>query len=157
MMQAWQSWKSAKAVAFLVVVAFTVGIGSSTAIYTVVQSLLLKPIPYHQSERWASVTGATPGDPEHMSGLNLDDVTEYQQRLRSFDVFGWVEFTNYNLTAPGQPQFLNGVEVTPSVTDNIGVRLESGQWFHDAREPLAVISYALWQRLGADPGFAARP
>lgn len=155
-LQAWQSWKSAKTVALLVVVAFTVGIGSSTAIYTVVNSLLLKPLPYQHGERWASVVGATLGDPAHMSGLNLDDVTEYQQRMRSFDVFGWVEFTNYNLTAPGQPQFLSGVEVTPSLPNSMGVNPQSGQWFRDAREPLAVISDSLWQRLGADPAFVGK-
>ena len=96
-------------VAFLVVVAFTVGIGSATAIYTVVNTLLLKPIPYQHGERWASVLGAELGDSEHMSGLSLDDVLEYRSRLRSFDVFGWIEFANYNLTAPGQPQFLSAV------------------------------------------------
>jgi len=154
--QAWQSWKSAKTVALLVVVAFTVGIGSATAIYTVVNTLLLKPVPYQHGERWASVLGATLGDPEHMSGLNLDDILEYQQRLRSFDVFGWIDFANYNLTAPGQPQFLNGVQVTPSLANGIGVNPQSGQWFRDAREPLAVISHSLWQRLGADPGFVGK-
>ena len=91
-----------------------------------------------------------------MSGLNLDDVLEYQQRLRSFDVFGWIEFANYNLTSPGQPQFLNGVQVTPSIPNSIGVNPQSGQWFRDAREPLAVISHSLWQRLGGDPGFVGK-
>ena len=121
-----------------------------------VNALLLKPVAYQHGERWASVLGATLGDSEHMSGLTLDDVLEFQQRLRSFDVFGWIDFENYNLTAPGQPQFLNGVQVTPSLPNSIGVNPQSGQWFRDAREPLAVISYSLWQRLGGDPGFVGK-
>jgi len=149
--QAWQSWKSARAAAFLIIVAFTIGIGSATAIYTIVNALLLKPVPYAHGDRWVSFTGGTPLDSDSMSGLSLDDMLEYQQRTRSFDVFGWVKFSHYNLTAPGQPQFVQGVAVTPALANGIGVNPRFGQWFRGADEPLAVISDSLWQRLGADP------
>src|ERR1035441_2388379 len=104
--QAWQSWKSAKATALLAVVAFTVGIGSATAIYAVIHSLLLKPLPYAHGERFVSLLGGSLDDPASKSSLNLSDVLEYQQRMRSFDVFGWMQLPNYNLSAPGQPQYL---------------------------------------------------
>ena len=56
-LQAWRSWKGAKATALLVVLAFTVGIGSATAIYAVIHSLLLKPLPYAHGERFVSMLG----------------------------------------------------------------------------------------------------
>src|SRR5664279_2857456 len=99
--QAWQSWKSAKATALLVVLAFTVGIGSATAIFAVIHSLLLKPLPYAHGERFVSVLGGSLDDPNGLASLNLGDVLEYQQRARSFDVFGRMQFVDYNLTAPG--------------------------------------------------------
>ena len=64
--QAWQSWKSAKATALLVVVAFTFGIGSATAIYAVIHSLLLKPLPYAHGERFVSVLGGSLKDPDSL-------------------------------------------------------------------------------------------
>ena len=156
-LQAWRSWKSAKATALLVVVAFTVGIGSATAIYAVIHSLLLKPLPYAHGERFVSMLGGSLDDPKSMSSLTLKDVQEYQQRIRSFDVFGWMQFTNYNLTAPGQPQYLNGVRVTPGLANNLGVSPRLGQWFlNGASGPVAVISNGLWQRLGSDPGIVGK-
>ncbi|MCX6630220.1 MAG: ADOP family duplicated permease [Candidatus Solibacter sp.] len=149
--QAWQSWKSAKATAFLVVVAFTVGIGSATSIYAVIHSLLLAPLPYAHGERFVSVLGGSLDNPNPMSSLNLKDVREYQQRIRSFDVFGWMQFTNFNLTAPGQPQYVNGVYVTPGLANSLGVNPRIGRWFRDlSGGPVAVIAHGLWQRLGAD-------
>src|ERR1035437_2588438 len=156
-LQAWQSWKSAKATAFLVVVAFTVGIGSATAIYAVIHSLLLKPLPYAHGERFVSLLRASLDDPASKSSLNLPDVLEYQRRMRSFDVFGWMQLPNYSLTAPGPPQYLNGAEVTPELANNLGVNPRIGRWFRDFSEgPVAVISDGLWRRLGADPSLVGK-
>ena len=155
--QAWQSWKSARATALLVIVAFAVGIGSATTIYAVVHSLLLKPLPYAHGERWVSVLGASPDDPNAMSSLRFDDVSEYGARMRSFDAFGWMQFEDFNLTAPGQPLYLNGVRVTPPLANSLGVSPKMGRWFQSGTAAEAVISAALWQRLGADPSVLGKP
>ena len=155
--QAWQSWKSAKATALLVVVAFTFGIGSATAIYAVIHSLLLKPLPYAHGERFVSLLGGTLNDPFSVSSLKLGDVREYQQRMRSFDAFGWMRYINYNLTAPGEPRFLNGIGVTPALANSLGVNPKLGRWFRDfADGPVAVISNGLWLRMGADAAIVGK-
>ena len=155
--QAWQSWKNARASALLTIVALTVGIGSATAMYAVIRSLLLKPLPYTQGERWVSLLGASRDDPKAMSALNVSDVLAYRQ-MRSFDAFGWMQFVDFNLTAPGQPQYLNGVRVTPPLANAVGVNPRLGRWFTQATgEPEAVISDALWLRLGGDPALVGKP
>src|ERR1039457_2965325 len=155
--QAWQSWKSAKATAFLVVVAFIVGIGSATAIYTVIHSLLLKPLPYAHGERFVSLLGGSLDDPGSRSSLRLADLREYQGHIRSFDAIGWMQFVHYNLTAPGEPRFLNGVRVTPALADSLGVNPGMGRWFRDlAGGPVAVISNGLWLRLGSDTAIVGK-
>jgi len=53
--QAWASWKTAPGIALLAVVAFAVGIGSATAIFTVVNGVLLQPLPYSGGERFVSL------------------------------------------------------------------------------------------------------
>src|SRR5215472_8052092 len=153
----WQSWKSAKAVAFLVVLALAIGIGSATAIFTVINALLLKPIPFDHGERFVSVLGASFDDPNGMSSLTLRDALQYQQQTRSFDVFGWFMFADYNLTAPGEAQQLYGVKVTPSLVNGLGVNPLLGNWFRDAAEPTAVLSYSLWKRLGGDSAIIGKP
>ena len=155
--QAWQSWKSAKATALLAVVAFTVGIGSATAIYAVIHSLLLKPLPYAHGERFVSLLGGSLNDPFSVSSLNLNDVREYQQGMRSFDAFGRMRYIHYNLTAPGEPRFLNGIGVTPALANSLGVNPKLGRWFRDfADGPVAVISNGLWLRLGADAAMVGK-
>jgi predicted permease len=112
----------------------------------------LKPVPFEHGERFVSVLGASFDDPNGMSSITLKDALEYQERSRSFDVFGCFAFGDYNLTAPGEPQHLNGVEVSPSLVNGLGVNPSMGGWFHDASAASAVLSHSLWTRLGSDPG-----
>ena len=149
----WRSWNSAKGVAFLAIVAFTVGIGAATAIFTVINGVMLKPLPYPQGQRFVTLYGARTNEPGQYSSSSFPDLIEYQARTTSFDVFGWFRLGNFNLTAPGEPQYLDGAAVTPALARNLGPpRL--GQWFIDERG--AVISTSLWTRLGSDPGIVGK-
>jgi predicted permease len=151
-----QSWNSARGVAFLVVLALTAGIGSVTTVYTVIDSLFLKPIPYAHGERFVTVLGADRSDPKGLSGLSLKDIAEYEKKLRAYDVFGCMQVTDYNLTAPGAPQHLRGAEVSPMLANGVGVAPERGHWFQDVKDSSAVLSHGLWLRLGGDPGMVGK-
>jgi len=128
---AWQSWKSARAVAALAAVAFAVGIGSATAIYTVVNGVMLRPLPYPDDHRFVALYGARFSEPRQRSSHTFPDLLEYQQRTQSFDVFGWFRPGSFNMTFAGQPQHVVGAEVTPSLVRNLGVNPIVGQWFLD--------------------------
>ncbi len=150
----WRSWKSAKGVAVLAIVAFAVGIGAATAIFTVINSVMLKPLPYPEGDRFVALYGARVNEPGRYSSSTVADLLEYQARTTSFDVFGWFRLGNFNLTDPGEPQYLSGASITPSLARNLGPpRL--GQWFTDERG--AVISSSLWTRLGSDPNIVGKP
>ena len=60
-----QAWRNDKAVAFLAAAAFATGIGAATAIYTVVNAVMLKPLPYGDGERFVAIFSAAINDPEH--------------------------------------------------------------------------------------------
>ena len=79
--QAWASWKTAPGVALLAVVAFAVGIGSATAIFTVVNGVLLRPLPYPDGERFVSLYGVNTTDPGTIDG----DVGARAAGLRAAD------------------------------------------------------------------------
>lgn len=144
-----QSWKHAKAAGMLAAAAFAVGIGSATAIFTVVNTLLFQPLPYAEGERFVSLLNGTLRD-DSRSSISLAELHAYEQ-VRSFDVVGWLRYTDLNLTSPGEPQHLSVVEVTPKLVNSLGVRPLMGRWFNtEDRGPVAVISYSLWQRMGAD-------
>ena len=120
-MRAWQSWKSDRGVASLAILAFTVGIGSATAIYTVVNGVILKPVPYANGERFVALYGARVSEPGQRSAHTFPDLQEFQQRTHSVDVFGWFKPASFNLVFNGQPQHVVAVEVTQSLAHNLGV------------------------------------
>jgi len=152
--QAWRSWKNAKGVALLAAAALAAGIGSATAIYTVVNAVMLKPLHYRDGDRFVALFGSTFNDPEHYSSLSFDDAQAYKERTRAFDAFGWFRDAGKNLTFAGEPRHVQGVSVTPALVHQLGVDPILGQWFHD--ESGVVISSSLWRRLGADPGIVGK-
>src|SRR5262245_20845651 len=142
---AWASWESAPGVALLAVVAFAVGIGSATAIFTVVNGVLLRPLPYPNSERFVALSGARTTQPGTFMAMSAPEVRDYEQQTTSFDAFGWFRGGRFHLTAPGEPQLVPGAMVTPALARQLGSpRL--GQWFLD--DSSAVLSDTLWRRLG---------
>jgi putative ABC transport system permease protein len=132
----------------LAAAALAVGIGATTAIYTVVNAVMVRPLAYPQGERFGELFGATIGDPDGRSSLSFPDVVAYQAQTASFDVFGWFRPETYTLTSPGAPQHVQGAAVTTSLAHNLGVQPALGRWFTD--DTGVVISNGLWQRLGAD-------
>lgn len=145
---AWASWKTAPGVALLAVVAFAIGIGSSTAIFTVVNGVLLRPLPYPDGERFVSLYGTSTTDPKTRMLMSVPELQDYQQQTTSFDAFGWLRNGRYLLTAPDGPQFVPGAAVTPALARELGPPL-LGQWFSD--DTSAVISSSFWRRLGGGP------
>jgi len=160
---AWRSWKSAKAVGLLAATALAAGIGSATAIYTVIDAVLVQPVPWQHGERFVALFSAHLDDSSkgQWSSTSWLDLMDYQQRTRSFDAFGIFLPREFSLTAPGQPQRLTGVEVTPAFAQRLGVSPVVGRWFGEVSNEqgnvnLAVISSALWDRLGGDPKIIGR-
>jgi predicted permease len=144
----WRSWRSAKGVALLAVVALAVGIGSTTAIYTVVHTVLLKPLPYRDGERFVALFAASFSEPG-VASLNYPDVIEFSRRTHSFDVFGWFRNDQFNLTSPGRPQHIGGMDVTAGLANSLGVNPVAGRWFRDGDGyTVAVISSGLAARVG---------
>src|SRR5262245_10143162 len=143
--QAWASWKTAPGVALLAVVAFAVGIGSATAIFTVINGVLLRTLPYQGGERFVSLYGASTTQPGTMMAMSVPELQDYERQTTSFDAFGWFRAGRYHLTAPGEPQFVPGAAVTPALARQLGPPI-LGQWFADGSS--AVISSSLWRRLG---------
>jgi hypothetical protein len=107
-----------------------VGIGSATAIFTVVTGVLLRPLPYPDGERFVSLSGARTTEPGIFMATSVPELHDYQQQTTSFDAFGWFRAGRYHLTAPGEPQFVPGAAVTTALARQLGSPL-LGQWFAD--------------------------
>ncbi|MGH9939502.1 MAG: ABC transporter permease, partial [Blastocatellia bacterium] len=124
-----------------------IGIGANTALFSVVNAVLLRPLPYPNAERLVRV--GEEGSAEVFAAL--------KQTQRVFDgLAGW-KARDYMLTGRGGPAHLKGQRVTPELLPLLGVTPQAGrafvaEEFQPGRDQVALISHRLWHsRFGADP------
>jgi len=114
LLHAWRSWKNAKGVAALAILALTIGIGATTAMFSFVNGLLLRPLPYPHGERYLFIFAASTNAPDRYGSSTFGHLQTYRDQTQSFDVFGWYQTQDYIVTSPGAPQVVHGARVTPS-------------------------------------------
>jgi predicted permease len=158
---AWRSWKTARGAGLLTIAALAVGIGSATAIFSIVQAVLLNPLPWANPDRYYFVFGAWHTHPDWWTSTSYADYVDLAAQLQSVDTFGCSTSGSGNITFHNQPQHVSDTEVSSSLVRSFGIKPILGRWFSDKGEPNglrgAVLSYALWRRLGSDPNIIGQP
>jgi putative ABC transport system permease protein len=149
-------WRRRPGFALVAMLTLALGIGANTAIFTIVNAVLLRPLPYAHADRLVSVWGKTA-----IFQRGLISYREYeevrQQRGTVEEMALWLP-QSVNLTGVDQPQRLTGTFVTGSFFGVLGLRAERGRLFTDEEsapgtvKPVVVISDTTWQRrFNADP------
>jgi putative ABC transport system permease protein len=155
----------AKSPGFTVVVVLTLalGIGANTAIFSVVDAVLLRPLPYENSGRLVNVSAAEPRAGISDDGMSWPAFTVLGDRNRSFTAIAGLAGHALTLTGRGEPADVSTVAVTPTFFSVFGTKSLLGRVLlpEDGKEgaaPVAVLSEGLWRsRFGADPEIAGRP
>jgi len=144
------------------VLTLAVAIGANTAIFSVVNSVLLEPLPYPESDRLVSVYFTAPGVgyPEvPFSDGAFIRVREGEEAFAGIAMYG---LENVNLTGEGAPERLSGVRVTPNLFEVLRSPPALGRAFTEAdgqpgAEPVVILSHDLWmRRYGADQSVVGR-
>jgi predicted permease len=137
------------------VLTVALGIGANTAMFSVVQGVLLAPLPFPQPDRLAFVWENRPGVSElDASYPNFED---WQRASRSFDSMAAITFHNFDLTAPGRAEHLVGIRATAGLLATLGIHPALGRDIAPSDDvenaaPTALISNALWrERFNANP------
>lgn len=159
----------AKAPAFTVTVLLTlaIGIGANVAVFSVLNSVLLKPLPYPEPDRLVSLHLEAPGAgglSGFSSGLDLSPSMyfTFSQHNRSFQTMGIWATTLVNLTGVARPDQVRAQGISAGVLDTLEVPAMLGRWFgpvdQDPRGAKTVIlSYGCWtRRFGSDPRVIGR-
>jgi predicted permease len=158
---AFRQFKNSPGFFLIAVSALALGIGANTAIFSAVEALLLRPLPYGDPSRlvivWedASFIGFAHNTP---APANFKD---WQAQNHSFTDMAAVRYTSANLTGDQSPELVVGVRVTPNFFDVLNVQPAIGHpWTvaEDAAKCACVaISHKLWQRhFGSDPSIVGR-
>jgi putative ABC transport system permease protein len=139
------------------VLTLALGIGANTAIFSVVNAALLRPLPFADAGRLVFLWNRTPeGEPNPLGpGRMLD----FRAQTTSFEESAAVAHISYTLTGAGDAESIQGSSVASTFFDVLGVRPILGDTFHGGRaDPSAVVlGYGLWtRRFGADPSIVGR-
>jgi putative ABC transport system permease protein len=135
-----------------VIATLTLGIGATTAIYTVVYATLLAPLPYPEPNQltmvWSRVNG-------HRNGISAGDFLDWQRQNTSFQQMAAWTGASFNLATPEQPQQVDGRVTTPGWFQLQGMPFLMGRDFLPeegvpGKEHEVILTYKLWNRLGAD-------
>lgn len=139
------------------VLTLALGIGANTAIFSVINAALLRPLPLSEPGRLVFLWNRdVDGDPNPLGpGRMLD----FQRQVTSFERSAGIAHISYTLTGTGDPESISGSSVSSTFFDVLGSPPLLGDTFHGGRaDPSAVVlGYGLWtRRFGADPSIVGR-
>ena len=145
----------------IAILTLALGIGANTAIFSVVDAVLLKPLPYPQPNRIAAVWGTHSKIGESRRTLSYPDFKDLQAQNHVFEQVAVYSDTTTALTGAGEPMHLFAEKVSPDVFTVLGVQPVLGRAFlSDEDQPghlVAMISYKLWQsHFGGAPDIVGR-
>jgi predicted permease len=148
------------------VLILALGIGANVAVFSVVNTILLRPLPFPESQQLVWIA-----PPPEKCGLSCatysaDAYEEFKAQTKSYqDVTGYMAFTspdNYRLTGHGEPQPATGMEVIGNFFDVLGVQPMKGRLFrpeetHAGSHPVVLLEYAYWKRqFAGDPAIVGK-
>jgi putative ABC transport system permease protein len=144
----------------IAVLMLALGIGATTAIFSIVEGVLLRPLPFPHPEKLVVVSDVVQGldlRGNGESGVDPFDVQAYPRDTHSFENLGGYQQTSYELSGVGDPANVNAARLSGGVFPALQVRPLMGRLFtqqeDDEKEQVAVVSYSFWQsRLHGDTG-----
>jgi len=145
------------------ILTLALGIGANTAIFSVVENLLLRPLPYPQPERLVEIWNTYPPQVPR-AGLSPGDYADWRRQNASFSDMGAYASNSqgFNLSGEGEPQRVEAGYADSGLFPMLGIRPAAGRAFFREEDrpgsaPIVILGHRLWQgRYGGDPGVIGR-
>ena len=141
----------------LAVIALALGIGANTAIFSVADAFLRKPVTFPHLDRIVMLFNRAPGDTMGWEYASPADYLDWQKQSRSFEQIGAFEWSSFNLTGSGDPEKLQGAAISADLFNMISAKPLLGRVFsaeetEAGRGQETILSYGLWERrFASDP------
>ena len=144
----------------VVILTLMLGIGANTAIFNVVNAVLLRPLPFAHPERLVSIYEKSPEFGQ--SSVSYLNFLDWQKQTRSFESLALWQERDFNLTGTGEAAHLQGVQISASFFSTFGVQPLVGRDFREEDDrlgagPVVLISERLWRnRFAASPEITSK-
>lgn len=151
---------------FATVAIFTLalGIGANTAIFSLVNAIILRPLPYPAPDelvglgQWRNQQG----EGYVQTGVSAPNITDIAQEKKIFQQVGYYRFAGFNITESNHPEGIDGIKASLDLLPMFGVQPLMGRFFASGEmlpghDQVAIIGHNLWQtRYGADPSILGK-
>jgi len=140
------------------VLTLALGIGANTAVFSVVNAVLLRPLPFKEPDRLVAVWERRANSDRANLPISGHEFGAFRERAKSFEALTLIQPNGLNLTGRGDPAILNVAEVSTDYFSVVGVPPLLGRTFAPGEDEaggakVAVLGHKLWtQRFGSDPG-----
>ncbi|MFZ0062956.1 MAG: ABC transporter permease [Pyrinomonadaceae bacterium] len=137
------------AITLVVILALALGIGANTAIFSVINAVLLRPLPYHQSDQLVFLNERS-ATLDEMS-ISYPNFADWRNQNRVFEHIGVYNRNSYNLTGAGEAERIPTAQASADLLSALRVKAAIGRVFTNEEDrpgaaPVAVLGYDLWQR-----------
>jgi putative ABC transport system permease protein len=141
-----------------VAITLALGIGATTAIYTVVYATLIAPMPYPEPKQLVMVWSKIQG---FRNGIAAGDFLDWQEQSHSFQALKAFTGTSFNLGGKQEPEMVPAQQTTPGMYSMIGNRFLMGRDFTaeegiEGKDHVVILMNKLWKRLGSDPNIIGK-
>jgi predicted permease len=146
----------------VIVLSLAVGIGANSAIFSVVDGLLLRPLPYPEPERLANIWLHSPGIGIFRDWPSPGQYVDIQKENYSFEEMAIARLTSFTLSGMERPELVDGMRTSSSLFHMLGAKARLGRLLlpeedKPGKPQVAILSYRLWKRLfNSDPQIVGR-
>ena len=159
---AWRLLLKNPSISAVLILTLGLGIGANTAIFSVINAVLLRPLPFPDPERLVTIRLDLEPRDIHNTFCAYPDISDWRQQSRSFDSMSAYSPGSVNLATRGEPERVTRWKVNASFFPMFGVKMALGRSFlpeedQPGASPVAILSDSLWQRnFGADKSVLGR-
>ena len=146
----------------IAVLTLALGIGANSAIFSAINALLLKPLPFPQLDRVVTVWDKMPNQGLEHNEVTFANYLDWQAQNQSFEQLALYRWWNANLAGNDSPERVQGFLVMANYLDTLGMKPILGRNFsaeenQPGKDAVAIISHSLWQRrFGGDPNILGK-
>lgn len=135
-----------------VVITLALGIGANSAIFSMINGLMLKPLPYPDGDRLVAVYNTYPKMGLPNAGVSIPDYLDRRDRAEAFESVAMYTWNAMNLTGQGRPERLLALRATPSLFEVLGIppvlgRVPGPEHAEPGNDRVVVLGHGLWQQL----------
>jgi putative ABC transport system permease protein len=148
-------WKRSRGAAVVAILTLAIGIGANTAMFSLLNALILNPLPYPDVDRLVSIWDASERNPHNE--VSFANYADWKTQQKSFEKLGLYRWWTCNITGDGTPERVQGFQLTAEILPALGLKPFLGRWFTAEEnlpnaERVMLLSHGLWlRRFGGNP------